>query len=480
MRERGVYEDGVPPVGAWRSFTAFVIGACMACSASHEVRALSPVQPAASAVPGSARSAGAFAASSIIGDPAKIAWARATRSPRWGSDEPWRLPECVAYERPLARVAAAIARARSRGAVAAEMKEVVALLRVLGSPHVWPRVWTLEAQSLGDEQLIREWSSWVSHEPHLGQLRCGIARVEAEAGRSIVVAVVVDALADLDPLPLVARFGQWLSLEAPLLAGARAGQLLLMGPDGAPRRVPSSLDAAAFHATFSLDQPGFWRLQVLLDVGFGPQPALEAWLFVDSKPDLEAALRAAPGDVAEPPASASTDELRAALWSMIERGRRSQGLGSLRRDPRLDELAQAHVIAMVESGRTAHDVGDGMPVDRLARAGLGARRVGENVARARSLERAHRALWDSPSHRGNLLDPGYDAVGIGITRTGEGDVLVCELFADYGGVLPPRNVGAGLTRTSSGFAKFLTDLALPPSSAVYQPNRGRANPRSVE
>jgi hypothetical protein len=413
------------------------------------VRAVDPGRPTETALPTSAPSEG-----SVIGDPAKVPWARATGSPRWGTDEPWRLPECVAYERPLSRVAAAVAAARSRGAVVTEMKEVVALLRVLGSPHVWPRVWVLEAPALADDQLRAEWSSWVSREPHLGQLRCGIARLDAVAGRSLVVVVVVDALADLAPLPLVARTGQWLSLDAALLTPARAGQLLLMGPDESPRRVPSTLDAAVFHATFSLDQPGFWQLQVLLDVGFGPQPALEAWLFVDREPDLKAVWSAAPNAVSEPPAGASLDELRAALWTMIDVGRRSQGLGSLRRDARLDGVAQEHVLAMLHSGRTAHDAGDGMPIDRVARAGLAARRVGENVARASSLERAHRVLWDSPSHRGNLLDPGYDIVGIGIVRTGAGDLLVCELFADSGRVrslsLPPASPERRLREVPQG------------------------------
>jgi hypothetical protein len=411
-----------------RFIAAIALSACVACSTSSKgVRAVDPGRAAETTGLTSASSE-----SSIIGDPALLPWARATGSPRWGTDEPWRLPACVAYERPLSRVAAAVAGARSRGAVATEMKEVVALLRVLGSPHVWPRVWVLEAPALAGEQLHAEWSSWLSREPHVGQLRCGIARVDGSAGRSVVVAVVVDALADLAPLPLVARVGQWLSLDAALLAPARAGHLLLMGPDESPRRVPSTLDAAAFHAAFSLDQPGFWRLQVLLDVGSGPQPALEAWLFVDREPELQAVWSSVPAPVSEPPKGAGLDDLRAALWAMIDVGRRSQGLGSLRRDPRLDGVAQAHVMAMLESGRTAHDVGDGMPIDRLERAGLGVRRVGENVARASSLERAHRVLWDSPSHRGNLLDPGYDAVGIGIVRSTAGDVLVCELFADSG------------------------------------------------
>jgi hypothetical protein len=373
------------------------------------------------------------AVGSIVDGPDAIAWARATESPRWEVDDARRLPECVAHEQPLTRVARAIAEGRLRGATATDMEDVVVLLRALGSPHVWPRVWVLEAHALADEQLLGEWSSWIARAPRHGQRRCGFARIDAGDGRSVAVAVVTDALADLAPVPLVARLGQWLRFDAQLLAGVRSGTLLVLGPDEVPHSVPSRLEPEAFHATFSVDQPGFWRLQLLLDVGFGPQPALEAWVFVAGEPDLASVQRAAPGEVPTPE-GAGTDPLRAALSAMIDSGRRSQGLPSLARDDRLDALAQAHADAMRRSGRTAHDVGDGSPVERVARV-IAARRVGENVARARTLQRAHRVLWDSPSHRGNVLDAGFDALGIGVVRTDDGDVVVCELFVDYGGVV---------------------------------------------
>jgi uncharacterized protein YkwD len=83
-------------------------------------------------------------------------------------------------------------------------------------------------------------------------------------------------------------------------------------------------------------------------------------------------------------------------------------------------------------------------VQRLEQAGFGALRIGENVAHARSLARAHRALWESPAHRGNLLDRGFSAVGLGVVVVSESEaesdaergnadatgVWVCELFAN--------------------------------------------------
>ena len=105
----------------------------------------------------------------------------------------------------------------------------------------------------------------------------------------------------------------------------------------------------------------------------------------------------------------------------------------MRRDPRLDRLAREHAEAMLRKRLTAHDAGDGLPSERLRREGIVASLVGENVAHASNLRRAHRALWDSPAHRGTLLDARFEAVGLGIVveQGAEVSVWVCELFANY-------------------------------------------------
>jgi uncharacterized protein YkwD len=98
------------------------------------------------------------------------------------------------------------------------------------------------------------------------------------------------------------------------------------------------------------------------------------------------------------------------------------------RNAALDAVAHRHVLAMVATGRVAHDVGDGLPHERLGEAGVTATRVGENVASAPSLRRIHRVLWDSPSHRENLLDPGFSRVGVALVRDGHGKLWAAEVF----------------------------------------------------
>jgi hypothetical protein len=377
---------------------------------------------------------------SIIDDPAQVSWAAETMSPR--SDIPGlRLPGCVAYELPLSQVAAAIARAKTREAPGdvADVTDVNALLRAVGGPHVWPRVWTLETRGHDAERVEEAWSSWASGEPGAGQRRCGTAALDGGNGRTIMAAVVVDVLADLAPVPLRARTGQWLRVEARLLVDAQHAELVVLDPEAGPRTVPGALHGDSFRAVFSADRPGLWRLQLLVDRGQGPRPALEAWVFVDREPDLAEATQPAPHPSARLDEDASPDVLRAGLSALIDAARRQAGVPSLRRDTALDQLAQDHAMAMAARGQTAHDVGDGPPAERLARARVVARRIGENVARAASVERAHAVLWDSPSHRGNIVDPSFDALGVGVVRAA-GDVWVCELFAERRvRVVPPRS-----------------------------------------
>ena len=67
--------------------------------------------------------------------------------------------------------------------------------------------------------------------------------------------------------------------------------------------------------------------------------------------------------------------------------------------------------------------------ERLSASGIETLAYGENVARAASAGRGHRVIWASPSHRGNLLEPRYRAVGVGTARGPDG-VWVCEVFAE--------------------------------------------------
>ena len=237
--------------------------------------------------------------------------------------------------------------------------------------------------------------------------------------------VAIDALADLSPLPTTARVGQWLTLTGTMLVPASGAKVVLLGPRGAPRTVPASLSGDRIHSSFSVDQPGGWIVQVLATVSTGPRPVLEAMVWAGAQPPSAFVPAAAPGEGAALGAKDDDD----AMLRMINAARASESLASLTRDPALDKLARLHSEQMLKARLVGHDVGTGDPSARLRAAGVSARVAGENVATAGSLANAHRALWASPSHRGNMLLDQFTRVGVAVVRAPDGMVWVTEMFA---------------------------------------------------
>jgi uncharacterized protein YkwD len=114
---------------------------------------------------------------------------------------------------------------------------------------------------------------------------------------------------------------------------------------------------------------------------------------------------------------------------MVSSLREIEHLPPLARDPNLDAVALAHARLMLAARTVGHDVGDGDPAQRVAATGQRARLVGENVAHAASVRLAHRALYESPSHRENLLRDEFDRVGGAVLDDPDGSVWVAEVFA---------------------------------------------------
>jgi uncharacterized protein YkwD len=226
-------------------------------------------------------------------------------------------------------------------------------------------------------------------------------------------------------LPITTTAGTWLDVRANLLVPATAAQVLVLGPRGQPHAVPSTLAQGVVRARFRADRDGPWLVQVLATVAGGPRPVAEARLFAGAAPTSLSGPSRAPGEEA-----AQVADPADFLLAMVNGARHGEGLAPLRNDERLGRIARAHAEAMRATRRLAHDAADGSPGDRVQNAGIAARAVGENVARAADATHAHRTLWQSPSHRSNLLDPGFDSCGMGVASDEDGTLWVCELFAN--------------------------------------------------
>jgi len=130
--------------------------------------------------------------------------------------------------------------------------------------------------------------------------------------------------------------------------------------------------------------------------------------------------------------SASLDALESEVLERVNRHRRAAGLGSLRSDPRIAEIARAHSRAMA-SGRRWFGHGDfddrAQAVEaRVARY----QRIAENVARQsrRRSDLSARAVsgWlQSSGHRQNI-EGRYSLTGVGIAVSGRGEVYLTQIF----------------------------------------------------
>lgn len=362
-----------------------------------------------------------------------LVWQLATSSPQPGTTND-RLSFCGVADLALARVAARLARREALGGSPPDGLELSFLLRAEGEPHTWPHAWTLSGASLDPSDEAARLRRYLESLHEDGVRRCGIARSKDKAGGETVAVVVVAALADLSPVATRARAGQWLRFDAHMQVPATAATLVVLGPAGPPRSVPTTLHGDSVEATFAVERPGPFIVQLLTSTDRGPRPVLEASVFVDVEAPAEWIPWSAPG---EPESAQATDD-REALRAMVNAARTAEGVPALSRNEALELGADEQARAMLAQRVLAHDAGEGGPAERLRRLGAAVVRAGENVAHEATVTMAHRALWWSPSHRGNLLDPRFTQLGVGVVRDPDGSVWVCELFADFvdTGIIP--------------------------------------------
>jgi uncharacterized protein YkwD len=389
-------------------------------------------------------------------DPPAI-WAEATSSPVALGEPPAdplereALSRCGPGDAHLSAAAGEVLSRALRGLPLPDADALAFAQRAAGEPHPWARAWAASARTLSTEATLRKLDEWLSDDRDSQLRRCAVTSGVSPDGTHVLAVVAVEALADLAPLPTRARTGQWLAVAARLRVGASAGEVLVLGPSGAPRHVPAWFDGATLHARFALDRPGAFTVQVLATIASGPRPVVEASVFADAEPPGHASQEPAPGEdgppvdtlvdtLVNPPVATpldtpvdrhggDDDDLSIALSSMLAAARAASGEPPLARDPHLDAIARDHARRMVANHALAHDVGDGDPTARMAAAGIASLSVGENVAHAATVALAHRSLWASPSHRANMLRRAFDRVGLAALRDERGDVWVVESFA---------------------------------------------------
>ncbi len=124
------------------------------------------------------------------------------------------------------------------------------------------------------------------------------------------------------------------------------------------------------------------------------------------------------------------------MLQLINKSRAQAGLAALRLEPSLSAAARAHAQLMVASGQLEHRLpGEPALLDRIAQViTIQLDRAGENIAEDACIEHAHDALMHSPPHRRNLLDGGFNVVGLAAVWS-KGRLYVVQ---DFGHEIRPR------------------------------------------
>lgn len=117
------------------------------------------------------------------------------------------------------------------------------------------------------------------------------------------------------------------------------------------------------------------------------------------------------------------------IFELLNQARTQRGLPALEASAQLQESARAHSQLLASRQKLSHQFrGESALRERLASTGLHFDDDGENVGLNQSAEGAHQGFMHSPGHRANILNPDYNAVGVGVVARG-GNIWVTEDFA---------------------------------------------------
>ena len=127
-----------------------------------------------------------------------------------------------------------------------------------------------------------------------------------------------------------------------------------------------------------------------------------------------------------------TSAIEEKLLELLNKERTVRHLNPLRSLPGFKAVAMGHSQDMATHQNLTHLSSSGKSyLDRVVDAGLSFIEIGENVAVSDTFDASfiHQGFMESPEHRDNILDPGYDTVGIGVVYSQDGEYFVTQDFA---------------------------------------------------
>ncbi len=126
--------------------------------------------------------------------------------------------------------------------------------------------------------------------------------------------------------------------------------------------------------------------------------------------------------VAAEPVSASTGSDELAFAAKLNELRVSKGLRPLEYRGALFDMARAWSGQMLAAGTISHNP------SLAAQAPGNWAKLGENVGMGYDVQALHDAFVASPHHYANMIDPAYDALGVGVVHAADGQIFVTVAF----------------------------------------------------
>ncbi len=134
--------------------------------------------------------------------------------------------------------------------------------------------------------------------------------------------------------------------------------------------------------------------------------------------------------VIAPTPNNSASAMQSEMLSLLNAERANAGAAPLGLDQDLNSGAYLKSKDMAVNGYFDHSSpGYGSPFDMMKSLGITYHRAAENIALNSSVKGAHDAFMNSPGHKANIIDSGFNKVGLGFYWSGS-SLYITQWFTD--------------------------------------------------
>ncbi|MFH1530953.1 MAG: CAP domain-containing protein [Pseudomonadota bacterium] len=221
-------------------------------------------------------------------------------------------------------------------------------------------------------------------------------------GRLHLSLILVHRLVDLGAFPAEVQPGHSQLFWGTWGPGYGAPRVLIASPGGGTVELMPQEAAEMFWTRLYFPEEGVYTVEVMLSGPGGPETAALFDVYSGvPRPTLPSVRLCAPHD------GERTEDLEAALLSMMNRERVRRGIEPLAQSSSVRRCARQHSEAMAARQLLAHRLPDPRDADCPA--------ARQNIVMDRTLCGAHQQLMESPSHRRNILDREASSCGVGVS-----------------------------------------------------------------